>query len=369
MKKGLCLLMLLGSAVFCAAPGFAQNAAQATGTLGAAVTAAKSYTENLLPQGTRVLIAGFTAPTRDLAAYIADELSGRLVNGRRLTVVERSAEVMQSLSAETSYQLSGEVSDDSIQSIGYKTGAEVILTGSISGSGDQYRISVKLTGVKTGEVQGQWNTFIQTDTVLNALLTGSRPPAGVKPQWIDEPLSARPKYEPDYSPNSNTVSNWYYDMGISNKAASEQLARTRARQNIQQVTAENIASEMKSRIDTTSLSIFRNSGIEDAETRIEAALTNSIKTRVPRYETLEWYIETGKTDGKDWYLAYVLVRFPRGDIIDMVEKVEPAKTADTIIQQLKLPAPTSGARSELVREMEAVRDYALEGIRRMRTEH
>jgi TolB-like protein len=363
MKKGLCLLMLLGSVVFC----FAQSSAQATGTLGGAVTAAKSYAENLLPQGTRVLIAGFTAPTKELGAYIADELSTRLVNGKRLTVVERSAEVMQSLGAETSYQLSGEVSDDSIQSIGSKSGAEVILTGSISGSGDQYRISVKLTDVKTAEVQGQWSASIQTDTVLNALLASTRPPAVVKPRWIDEPLSARPKYES----NSNAVSEWYYDMGISNKAASEQLARTRARQNIQQVTAANIASEMKSRIDTTEFSIFHSSGTEDVETRIETVFTNSIKTRVPRSETLEWYIETGKTDGKEWYIAYVLVRFPRRDIIDMVEKVEPAKTADAVIQQLKIPAQTAtpDARSELVREMEAVREYALEGIRRMWTEH
>jgi hypothetical protein len=160
-------------------------------------------------------------------------------------------------------------------------------------------------------------------------------------------------------------------MGISNKAASEQLARTRARQNIQQVTAENIASDMKARIDITELSVFQSSDTEDVGTRIEAVLTNSIKTKVPRYETLEWYVETGTTDGKDWYIAYVLVRFLRRDIIDMMEKVDPVRTADTIIQQLKIPAETvtPDARSELVREMEAVREYALEGIREALMEH
>jgi TolB-like protein len=165
----------MGSVVFC----FAQT----TGTLGIAITGAKSYVENQLPQSTRVLVADVAAPTRELSAYIADELSARLVNGKRLTLIERSMAVMQSLLAETQYQLSGEVSDESIQAIGNKAGAEVILTGSISGAGDQYRISLKLTGVKTAEVRGQWNTTIQTDTVLNSLLSNSGLP-GIYPSGL-----------------------------------------------------------------------------------------------------------------------------------------------------------------------------------------
>jgi TolB-like protein len=366
MKKILCLLTLSLSAVFCVAPGYAQSA-QATGTLGIAVTGAKSYAENLLPQGTRVLIAAFAAPTKELGAYIADELSERLVNGRRLTLVERSAEVLQSLGAETGYQLSGEVSDDSIQSIGYKTGAEVVVTGSITGGGDQYRISVKLTGVKTAEVQGQWSTSIQTDTVLNTLLTNTRPTA-VEPQWTKKPLSARAEYEPD----SNAVSNWYYDVGLSNMAASERLARDRARQNVQQNTAENIAKDIQVLINATELTDYMpSSGNEDSELRIEAAFKSSIKTRVPRYELLEWYIETGKLDGKNFYIAYVLVRFPRKDILDMVENMEPAKIIDAVIQQLKIPAQTipPDVRSDLVRQMQEERDKELEEIRLMRTGH
>jgi hypothetical protein len=300
---------------------------------------------------------------KEAGSYAADTLSTLLVNNRRLTVVDRSPEVIQALAVESSYQLSGEVSDDSIQSIGQKTGAEVIITGNISGSGDQYRVSVKLTGVRSGEILGQWNTAIQTDTVLNALLTSVRVPAE-KPRWIAEPLSAREKYEP-----RGGASEWYYDIGISNKTASEQLARTRARQNIQQVTAENIASDMKARIDITSLSIFQSSSIEDAEFRVETALTNSIKTRVPRYETLEWYVETGKTDGKDWYIAYVLVRFPRRDIIDMVEKIEPERIFDALLRQFPDAAADSRAKDEFVYEMIEVRNYTLEGIRDSLTEH
>jgi TolB-like protein len=322
-----------------------------------ALHGAKTYIETRLPSGSRVVIANTAAPTNELGAYVADELSGKLLNGRRLTVVERSAAVMQTLTAETTYQLSGEVSDATIQSIGQKTGAEAVITGSVQGAGDVYRLNLKITSVRTSELLGYWNATIQADTILNSLIARTSP-AKVKPSWIDEPLSARTKYEG----STGGVSSWYYDVGISNKGASEQLARTRARQNVQQVIAENIASDIKARIDITSLSVFASSGIEDVETRIEAALTNSIRTRVPSYEALEWYIENGNTGGSDWYMAYVLVRFPRTDIISMVEKIEPPSIAATVIRQLNITVSNS-ENTELIRELESARTMALEMIR------
>jgi len=348
MKRIVILTLVLGSAAFC----FGQTA-----TLDIAISGAKSYAEAQLPQGSTVVIIDPAAPGKELGTYAAQELSARLVNSKRLTVVERSADVMQGLNAETGYQLSGEVSDGSIQSIGHKTGAEAVITGIISGSGDSYRLNLKITSIKTAELLGQYSIPFQADTVLNALLASMKAPAA-KPKWIYEPLSARASYENQMG----SVSAWYYDVGISNKAASEQLARTRARQNIQQVIAENIASDIKARIDITSLSMFQSSGIEETENRIEAALTNSIKTKIPRYEALEWYIETGTTDGKNWYIAYVLVRFPRQDIITMVEKLEPQAVAVTVINQMKINVKDSD-KAELIRELNEARDYALEMIR------
>jgi len=238
MKKIIFLTLILGTAALC----FGQTA-----TLDIALSGAKTYIEAQLPQGAKVLIIDPAAPGRELGSYAAQELSTRLVNSRRVTVVERGADVMQSLSTESGYQLSGEVSDDSIQSIGHKTGAEALITGVIRGSGDSYRLNLKITSVKTAELLGQYGASFQGDTVLTALLANSRP-AIVKPQWISEPLTARAKYETGIG----GVSQWYYDRGISNKTASEQLANTRARQNIQQVIAENIASDIRARIDITS---------------------------------------------------------------------------------------------------------------------
>ena len=328
-----------------------------TATLDIALTSARSYIETRLPRGSAVLIAAIAAPGRELGTYAAQELSARLVNGNQVNVVERSAEVMQSLNIETGYQLSGEVSDETIQSIGYKTGAEAVVTGSITGIGDRFRLNLHITSVRTAQLVGQYSVFFQPDIILNALLANSRP-ARTRPRWTDEPLSARTRYET----NASGASQWFYDVGVSNKTASEQLARTRARQNIQYRVAENIASDMKARIDLTSLSMFADSDIEDTETRIESALTNTIRTRVPSYEVLEWYTETGTLDGREFHMAYVLVRFPRHEIINMVEKLEPEAIANTVIRQTSV-FPTADHRDELIRELTAVRDYALQMIR------
>ena len=349
MKK---TILFIGLALVLTAAIYSQTA-----TLDIAIFGAKNYIEGRLPQKMQLLIADPAAPTSQLGAYAAEELSTRLVNGNRITLVERSAAVMQTLRAESSYQLSGDVSDATVQSIGHQTGAEAIVTGSISGMGERYRLNIKITSVKTAELLGQYSIFFQPDTVLNALLAENRP-ARVKPRWIDAPLSSRGEYEQ----GASGISQYYYDVGISNMAASEQLARTRARQNVQQVIAANIASDIRARIDITEFSMFSSSSIEDVETRFESVLTNSIRTRVPAFEVLEWYVEKGTTGGRDWYIAYVLVRLPRQGIISVVERVEPAAVADNAIRQLQVNVIT-GERDKLVKEMQEAIDYSLEMIR------
>jgi len=172
------------------------------------------------------------------------------------------------------------------------------------------------------------------------------------------PLSARAEHEQ----GAAGISQWYYDVGISNRTTSERTSRDRARQNVQQVIAANIASDIRARIDITEFSMFQGSGIEDVETRIEAVLTNSIRTRVPAFEVLEWYTETGRTDGRDWYIAYVLVRFPRQEILAMVERVDTAAIADAAIRQLQINA-REDERAKLIQEMQEAVNYSLGMIR------
>jgi hypothetical protein len=358
-KMGMVLLACFAGAVFCSA--------QETETLGTALTNTVVYISGVLPRGTRTLILKIAAPTAELGDYVTDELSARIVNGRLFTVVERSADVMREVDRETGYQMTGEVSDETMQSIGRKTGAQTIITGSISRIGSLYRMSVKATNVERAELQGQRVSTLQADSTLSSLLGSQQAggaqavrvsAAGGRPDWIDEPLKyGRSKYEN----GGSGVSPWYYDVGVSNQAANEQRARTRARENVQANVAANIASEMKARIDVTESSLFRDSDVEDAERLIEAAFTTSIRTKVPSYETLEWYVDTGRTDkGQSYYMAYMLVRFPRNEIISVVDGIDPAKVTDSIIQQGKIPAGTAteSAKTDLRNSLLEAREYA-----------
>jgi len=190
------------------------------------------------------------------------------------------------------------------------------------------------------------------------IIPGGNENADGRPGWINIPLNGRVKFETAGS----GVSNWYYDVGQSNKTATEQQARQRAIENVQQMIAANIASEMKSRIDITSQSVFMSSDIEETETRIAASITNSIRTRVPSHEVLEWYIEKGVENGRNYFIAYVLVRFHRQDILKEVEAMNMQNVADTVIRNLRISA-TESEKAALIRELEAARDVSLRTIR------
>jgi len=190
------------------------------------------------------------------------------------------------------------------------------------------------------------------------IVPGGNESADGKPGWINIPLNGRVKFEP----GTSGVSAWYYDVGISNRAATEQLARNRARDDVQRMIAQNIASEMKGRIDITSLSTFGSYDIEETENRIEMALVNSIRTKVPAYEILEWYIDKGNENGRNWFMAYVLVRFVRQDILKEVEVVNMQNVADTIIRNMRISI-TDSEKAEFVRELESARNYSLGVVR------
>ena len=128
------------------------------------------------------------------------------------------------------------------------------------------------------------------------------------------------------------VSSWYYDVGVSARTTTEQRSRQRASQNVQANIAATIASDFKARLDITEYSFFKDCDIEDTERLIGTAISSSIRTRIPRYEPLEWYVESVVNgEGREWYTAYVMVRFPRKDILDGVEKIEPSAVVNALI--------------------------------------
>jgi TolB-like protein len=104
----------------------------------------------LLPENAIIAVLNFNATDRESALFIMDELQFRLVESGKFKVVDRRS--LDVIRAEQNFQISGAVSDESAVSIGNFLGANIVITGEISGSEDTRRLTMKALDVKTGEI-------------------------------------------------------------------------------------------------------------------------------------------------------------------------------------------------------------------------
>ena len=103
-----------------------------------------------IPQRSRLAIVGITATDPNEADFYVNELTMQFVNSKRFTVVDRSD--IDKVLTEQNFQMSGMVDDDAFVSIGKFIGANVVITGSISGTGSQKRLIIKAIDVLTSEI-------------------------------------------------------------------------------------------------------------------------------------------------------------------------------------------------------------------------
>jgi hypothetical protein len=311
--------------------------AQSHKTLDQAVEEAAAELSARLPEKSRVMIGIVEAPTAALSEYISGKLSSLMTAGGGLTLVERSPEVLRRLGEESSYQRSGLVREETVVALGEQTGAQTAVTGGITRAGELYAFSIRAVDLAGAEIKALYTGLVKPDPVLDGLVTRNQNAA--RPQWVDFPLEyGRKKYE---NQTANSLSAWYYDLGVSNRTSTEQRARTRARENLQQNIAANIASDLSAYIDILELSAYGDSDIEDVQQIVFRAISNSIQVRLPSFEVLEWHTEHGTESGRPWYIAYVLVRFPREDIIRMIEEINPASVVQEILRGLASPVSRS----------------------------
>jgi hypothetical protein len=95
-------------------------------------------------------IVGITAENPAEAAFYVNDLTTQLVNSRRFTVLDRSD--IDKVLAEQDFQKSGLVDDHAYVSIGKFIGATVVITGEITGTGQQKRLVIKAIDVLTSEI-------------------------------------------------------------------------------------------------------------------------------------------------------------------------------------------------------------------------
>jgi hypothetical protein len=140
-------------------------------TLDDSIKNAASELSGNLAGGSIVAVISFQSQSSRLADYAIDELNNAIVNIGSLKPVERRR--LDAVRGELGFNMSGEVSDESAQSIGQLLGAQSIIMGSIEIIGSVYRIRFQAITTETATIQYVFSENIRNDRVLESLLRGT----------------------------------------------------------------------------------------------------------------------------------------------------------------------------------------------------
>jgi TolB-like protein len=144
-------------------------------TLDKALKEAAIQIDERIEAGVKIALINFSSPSNKFSSYVLDELTANLVDSGKLTVVDRNETDL--IRKEFDFQLSGDVSDDSMQSLGRMLGAQSIVSGSLTAIGRSYRIIIRVLNVETAAVAVQYRTDIANDKRVQDLLDGTTPTA------------------------------------------------------------------------------------------------------------------------------------------------------------------------------------------------
>ena len=143
-------------------------------SLDQAIQEAAENIEKSMKQGQKIAVLNFTSPSEQFSAYVLEELSEHLVNGRKLVVVDRRE--LDLIRQEENFQMSGEVSDESAQEIGQKLGAQLIASGSLFATGDTYRLRIRVLNVGSSAVESSSSADISAkEGKVMSLIADTRP--------------------------------------------------------------------------------------------------------------------------------------------------------------------------------------------------
>jgi outer membrane protein OmpA-like peptidoglycan-associated protein/TolB-like protein len=161
MKK---ILIILAIFLLAAAGLYAKDL-----TLSEVISQSARDVEEALKEQTTVAVVNFISPSEEFSNYVIEELTGALVNGKRIVIVDRRN--LDLIREEMNLQLSGDVSDESMLSIGKQLGAHYIVSGTLTNMGKYYRFRIKVISVETTVIQTQNSLNLKNDSQVNSLIT------------------------------------------------------------------------------------------------------------------------------------------------------------------------------------------------------
>jgi len=141
-------------------------------TLDQAIADAAARIDQRIPAGSKIALLNFSSPSDRFSLYVLDELSANLLDSGKLIVVDRRE--IDLIRGEFDFQLSDEVGDDSMQSMGQMLGAQSIVSGSLTEIGGDYRIAIRVLNVQSAAIEVHFRSDIANDRRVQALLAGGR---------------------------------------------------------------------------------------------------------------------------------------------------------------------------------------------------
>lgn len=148
--------------------GIAVSFSQSKGvTIDNALTQAAEKFSSSLKNKTTVAILGISSSYNELSEYMLGELTTDIVQLRKLQVVTRAN--LDVIKKEMNFQLSGEVSDETMQQLGAKTGAQTVISGTFKPLGTLYVLDIQAFDVTTATIQDTYRVNVASDETLELL--------------------------------------------------------------------------------------------------------------------------------------------------------------------------------------------------------
>jgi TolB-like protein len=136
--------------------------------LDTAIMVAAERIDGRLETGTKIALINFNSTSDRFSSHVLNELEGYLVDSGVLEVIDRKEIDLRR--NELNFQMSGEVSDESMQSLGRTLGAQSIVSGSLAEIDNIYRVTIRVLNVESGRVEVQYRQNIIIDRTVKALL-------------------------------------------------------------------------------------------------------------------------------------------------------------------------------------------------------
>ncbi|MDR0378045.1 MAG: penicillin-binding protein activator LpoB [Spirochaetaceae bacterium] len=173
-RKAACFIMLC----------LTWSAVYAVDTLDEAIERESAYIIDRAPDNSILAVVNIQSGSTVLSDYIMERFPDFLVNNqKKVTFVDRSK--LDLIQKEITFQYSGEVSDETMVSIGQKTGAQIIVADAVTEMVDGYNFSIKLLDVRTAALLGSSSTKIAHDDKMESYLPNSQAAQRAKRQSIE----------------------------------------------------------------------------------------------------------------------------------------------------------------------------------------